>query len=71
VALLASNAPLAVPLTALFFGGLANGAVAMEIDAGVSRYLVTMIQAVAVVAVAIRADWLRRPTARLPAKAGD
>lgn len=60
VALLAANAPLAVIATGIFFGGLTNGAVAMEVDAGVSRYLVTMIQAFAVVAVAVRADWLGR-----------
>jgi simple sugar transport system permease protein len=71
VALLAANAPLAVPLTAVFFGGLANGAVAMEIDAGVSRYLVTMIQAVTIVAVAIRADWLRWPSLRLWARTSE
>jgi simple sugar transport system permease protein len=60
VALLAANAPLAVIATGIFFGGLSNGSVAMEVDAGVSRYLVTMIQAFAVVAVAVRADWFGR-----------
>jgi len=58
VALLALNHPVAVIATGVLFGGLANGAVAMEIAAGVSRSLVVMIQAVAVVGVAVRADWL-------------
>jgi simple sugar transport system permease protein len=59
VALLAMNHPLGAVGSAVFFGGLMNGAIAMEIDAGVSRHLVTIIQAFAVVAVAIRADWFR------------
>lgn len=70
VAILGNSAPLGVALAGLFWGGLANGAVNMgvdlQLDPGVSRSMVTVIQALVVLAVAVR----RWPSlARAPRKA--
>lgn len=54
VAILGGNHPAGVVLAALFWGGLANGAVEMESSVGVSRYLVVIIQALVVLVVAAR-----------------
>lgn len=62
VAILGGNHPAGVILAALFWGGLANGAVEMESSVGVSRYLVVVIQALLVLVVAAR----RLPLPRLP-----
>jgi len=54
VAILGGNHPAGVVLAALFWGGLANGAVEMESGVGVSRYLVVVIQALVVLVVAAK-----------------
>jgi ABC-type uncharacterized transport system permease subunit len=54
VAILATSQPLGVLLSALFWGALANGAVEMEMSTGLSRYVVLVIQALVVLAVAVR-----------------
>lgn len=54
VAVLAANSPVGVLGAALFWGGLANGAVEMELSTGLSRYLVMVIQALLVLIVAVR-----------------
>lgn len=58
VAILGGNTPVGVVLAALFWGGLGSAAVNMEMElrlaAGTSRALVTMIQALVVLAVAVR-----------------
>lgn len=54
VAILGGNHPAGVVLAALFWGGLANGAVEMESSVGVSRYLVVVIQSLVVLVVAAR-----------------
>jgi general nucleoside transport system permease protein len=63
VAILGGNSPVGVVLAALFWGGLANGAVDMEATAGVSRDLVRVIQAFVVLTVAIR-RWPSMPRKR-------
>jgi ABC-type uncharacterized transport system permease subunit len=65
VAVLGGNAPAGAVAAALFWGGLANGAVEMELSTGISHHLVTVIQAVVVLVVAVR----RWPSARLPGRA--
>lgn len=55
VAILGGGAPVGVAAAALFWGALANGAVEMELSAGVNRSLVTVIQALVVLAAAVRA----------------
>jgi simple sugar transport system permease protein len=70
VAILGASHPLGVVLAALFWGGLANGAVEMESAVGVSRYLVVVIQSLVVLAVAAR-RWPFALTSRCPAPAGD
>ncbi|MGV3724947.1 MAG: ABC transporter permease [Actinomycetota bacterium] len=54
VAILAGSEPLGVVLAALFWGALTNGAVEMESAVGVSHYMVMVIQALVVIAVAAR-----------------
>lgn len=58
VAILGANTPAGAVLAALFLGGLANGAVSMSIDLRLSselgRSMVAVIQALVVLAVAIR-----------------
>jgi simple sugar transport system permease protein len=54
VAILGGNHPAGVVLAALFWGGLANGAVEMESGVGVSRHLVVVIQALVVLVVAAK-----------------
>lgn len=54
VAVLGSSTPLGVLAAALFWGGLSNGAVEMELSTGLSRHMVTAIQAVVVLAIAVR-----------------
>jgi len=67
VAILGGNHPAGVVLAALFWGGLANGAVEMESRVGVSRYLVVVIQALVVLAVAAK----RWPGPRTKARTAD
>lgn len=62
VAVLGGNAPAGIVLAALFWGGLANGAVELEVSAGVSRQLVTVIQALVIITVAVR-RWPAIPSA--------
>lgn len=64
VAILGGNQPWGVVLAALFWGGLANGAVEMEASVGVSRHLVVVIQALVVLVVAAK----RWPGPRFPAR---
>jgi general nucleoside transport system permease protein len=54
VAILGNNTPGGVVAAALFLGALANGAVQMESDTGISKFLVSVIQALVVLAVAVR-----------------
>ncbi len=54
VAVLAASSPLGVLGASLFWGGLANGAVEMELSTGLSRHLVMVIQALVVLIVAVR-----------------
>ncbi|MBM3457724.1 MAG: ABC transporter permease [Armatimonadetes bacterium] len=54
VAVLGGNFPVGILFAALFWGGLANGAVELEVTAGVSRRLVTVVQALVILAVAVR-----------------
>jgi ABC-type uncharacterized transport system permease subunit len=70
VAILGGNNPLGVVLASLFWGGLANGAVEMELNAGVNRYLVTVIQAVVVLVIAVR-RWPSLPAIRSSAAPRD
>ncbi len=60
VAILGSSAPFGVLAAGLFWGALAMGAVQLESDTGLSKYLVVLIQAVVVLAVAVR-RWPRLP----------
>ncbi len=62
VAVLGGNTPAGIVVAALFWGGLANGAVEMEVSAGVSRHLVTVIQALVIITVAVR-RWPAIPSA--------
>jgi simple sugar transport system permease protein len=64
VAILGANQPAGAVLAALFWGGLANGAVEMESRVGVSRYLVVVIQALVVLVVAAK----RWPGPRMKAR---
>lgn len=61
VAILGGGHPGGVAVAALFWGALANGAVEMEISTGLSRYVVAVIQALVVLAVAVRRwpEWRR------------
>ncbi len=58
VAILGGNAPFGVVAAAVFLGGLANGAVSMSIDlhlsSEVGRSMVAVIQALVILAVAVR-----------------
>lgn len=54
VAILGASHPLGVAVSALFWGGLANGAVELELSTNLSRHLVTVIQAMVVLVVAVR-----------------
>lgn len=54
VAILGSSAPFGTVLSALFWGALANGAVEMEMSTDLSRHVVSVIQALVILAVAIR-----------------
>lgn len=55
VAILGGNHPAGIVASALFLGALANGAVRLELDTGISRYLAAVIQALVVLVVAVRA----------------
>lgn len=54
VAVLGGSSTWGVLLAGLFWGGLANGAVELELSAGVSRHLVGMIQALVILLVAVK-----------------
>lgn len=54
VAVLGGSAPGGIALSALFWGALANGAVELELSTGLSRHVVSLIQALVVLAVAVR-----------------
>ena len=54
VAILGGNSPAGIVLAALFWGALANGAVELELSTGLSRHVVSLIQALVVLAVAVR-----------------
>lgn len=60
VALLGKNKPMGVVLGALFFGALMSGGAQVDIETGLPREMVTVIQAVAIMAVAGYQQW-RRP----------
>lgn len=59
VALLGKNKPLGVVLGALFFGALMSGGAQVDIETGLPREIVTVIQAVAIMAVAGYQEWRR------------
>lgn len=66
VALLGNNHPLGVFLSAMFFGALKNGGLAMERVTLVSRHLVSVLQAIVIFVVAskyLRLAWKRRKAA--------
>lgn len=54
VAILGGSAPAATVLSALFWGALANGAVELELSTGLSRFVVSIIQALVILVVAVR-----------------
>lgn len=53
-ALLAMSHPLLLLLSSLFMAGLANGAVEVEIATGLSKHMVTLLQAILIIIVAVR-----------------
>lgn len=67
VAILGGSAPGGTLLSALFWGALANGAVEMEMNTELSRHVVSVIQALVILTVAVRAwpvpRWRRRGAA--------
>ncbi len=63
VAILGGGGPAGVAAAALFWGALATGAVQMESDTGISRHMVMVIQAVVILAVAVR-RWPSLPRRR-------
>lgn len=62
IALLARNDPFAVPFAAFLFGGMRNGSDLMELRSGVSKHLISLIQALVLLFVAAPAmiRWLYR-----------
>ncbi|MFN3650461.1 MAG: ABC transporter permease [Armatimonadota bacterium] len=55
VAILGASHPAGVAAAAVFWGGLANGAVEMEADTQLSRHLVSILQALVILTAAVRA----------------
>ncbi len=62
IALLARNDPFAIPFAAFLFGGMRNGSDLMELRSGVSKHLISLIQALVLLFVAAPAmiRWLYR-----------
>jgi simple sugar transport system permease protein len=52
VALLGGGNPIGIALAAILFGALANGATYMQFSAGVSNYIISVLQAFIIVFVA-------------------
>jgi general nucleoside transport system permease protein len=52
VALLAKNNPFGIVLSSLLFGAMRNGADLMELNSGVSKYIISLVQALALLFVA-------------------
>lgn len=70
VALLAGLNPLAVILSAILFGALESGALAMQRDAGIPSVVVTAVEAVLVLALLVAERWRvarQEPNEREPA----
>ena len=59
-ALLANGHPLGTILTALFFGALRNGSLLLEVDTNASREIITVIQALIILAVSAQILTRRR-----------
>jgi len=69
IALVAQNDPFGIVLAAFMFGGMRNGADLMELRSGVSKYVISLIQALMLLFVATPAmiRWIYRlPTERRP-----
>ena len=69
VALLARLDPLAIVLSAILFGALESGALAMQREAGIPSVVVTVIEAVLVLALLLAERW--RVTRPVPSEPGD
>jgi simple sugar transport system permease protein len=65
VALLAQNSPIGIVLAALLFGGLNAAGSIMQSDAGISSYIVAVLQGLVLLSIA--ANFLRTLSLRLPA----
>jgi simple sugar transport system permease protein len=59
-ALLANGSPLGTIVTALFFGALRNGSLLLEVDTTASREIITVIQALIILAVSAQITFRRR-----------
>ncbi len=64
VSLLGKNKPVGVLVAALFFGALISGGAQVDIETGLPREIVTVIQAVAILAVAAYQERLKLRVAR-------
>jgi simple sugar transport system permease protein len=62
IALLAKNNPFGILATSLLFGAMRNGADLMELSSGVSKYIISLIQALVLLFVAAPAivRWVYR-----------
>lgn len=62
IALLARNSPIGILATALLFGAMRNGADLMELNSGVSKYIISLIQALVLLFVSAPAivRWVYR-----------
>ena len=59
-ALLANGSPLGTIVTALFFGALRNGSLLLEVDTTASREIITVVQALIILAVSAQITIRRR-----------
>lgn len=69
VALLGRLDPLAIVPSAILFGALESGALAMQREAGIPSVVVTIIEAILVLAVLVAERW--RVTRRMPNESGE
>jgi len=72
IALLAKNSPFCILAASFLFGAMRNGADLMELSSGVSKYIISLIQALVLLFVAAPAivRWIYRIKAETETKSG-